>query len=99
MSMKIICHALPYAIFGAALFASGQAPAAGQGAGRSAAPAPRPDNPQSLAHIDAAKKLAGDDALLRSPYNFYCVAGNARGNNATAPELEPTRIFDNLYAV
>jgi len=24
----------------------------------------RPDNPQSLAHIDAAKKIAGDDAFL-----------------------------------
>ena len=25
--------------------------------------------------------------------------GNARGNNATAPELEPVRLFDNVYAV
>jgi metallo-beta-lactamase class B len=52
-----------------------------------------------LAHIDAAKKLAGNDAWLLSPYNFYCVAGAARGNNATAPELEPVKLFDNLYAV
>ena len=28
----------------------------------SMAQTPRPDNPQSLAHVDAAKKLAGDDA-------------------------------------
>jgi metallo-beta-lactamase class B len=59
----------------------------------------RPDNPQSLAHVDAAKKLAGDDAWLQGPYNFYCVAGNARGNSATAPALEPVKLFDNLYAV
>ena len=99
MSMKTICSALSCVIFAAALPAAGQAPAAGQGAGRGAPPAPRPDNPQSLAYIDAARKLAGDDTLLRSPYNFYCVAGGARPNNANAPELEPTRIFDNLYAV
>src|SRR5262252_8837123 len=59
----------------------------------------RPDNPQSLAHIDAAKKLAGTDPWLLSPYGFYCVAGKARGNSPTAPELEPVRLFDNVYAV
>ena len=64
-----------------------------------AAAAPRPDNPQSLAHVDAAKKLAGNDQWLLSPYNFYCVAGGARPNNANAPELEPVRLFDNVYAV
>ena len=67
--------------------------------GRGAAAAPRPDTPQSIAHLDAAKKLAGTDPWLLSPYNFYCVPGNARGNNATAPELEPVRLFDNVYAV
>jgi metallo-beta-lactamase class B len=59
----------------------------------------RPDNAQSLAHIDAAKKLAGDDAWLKAPFTFYCVAGNARGNSPTAPALEPVKLFDNLYAV
>jgi metallo-beta-lactamase class B len=67
--------------------------------GRGPAAAPKLDNPQSLAHIDAAKKVAGDDPWLLSPYAFYCVAGNARGNNAAAPELEPVRLFDNVYAV
>src|SRR5439155_23237572 len=59
----------------------------------------RPDNAQSLAHVEAAKKLAGDDAWLKGPFNFYCVAGNARGNSATAPAMEPVKLFDNLYAV
>ena len=59
----------------------------------------RPDNPQSLAHIDAAKKIAGDDAFLANPYKFFCVAGNARAQNNNAPDLEPTRLFDNVYAV
>src|SRR5437762_2617782 len=59
----------------------------------------RPDNPQSLAHVDAAKKLAGSDEWLQGPFNFYCVAGKARGNSATAPAMEPVKLFDNLYAV
>jgi metallo-beta-lactamase class B len=77
--------------------AGGSAPATRQG-GPPAAP-PKPDNPQSLAHIDAAKKLAGGDSWLQSPYNFYCVPGGARANNANAPDLEPVKLFDNLYAV
>jgi metallo-beta-lactamase class B len=75
-----------------------QQPANGQ-AGSAAAAVQKPDNPQSLTHLDAAKQLAGNDPLLLSPYNFFCVAGGARPNNANAPELEPAKIFDNLYAV
>jgi hypothetical protein len=45
---------------------------------RGAPQAPRPDNAQSLEHINAAKKLAADDALSRISNNFFCVAGNAR---------------------
>ena len=66
---------------------------------RGAPPAPRPDNAQSLAHINAAKKLAGDDSFLANPYNFFCVAGNARAQNNNAPDLEPVKLFDNVYAV
>ena len=61
--------------------------------------APRPDNPQSLMHIEAARTLAGGDPWLQAPFGFYCVAGNARGNSPTAPELEPVKLFDNVYAV
>jgi metallo-beta-lactamase class B len=75
----------PTLILFAALLAMGQSP--------------RPGNPQSLAHVEAAKKLAGSDTWLQGPFNFYCVAGNARGNSATAPALEPVKLFDNLYAV
>src|SRR4051812_13423954 len=59
----------------------------------------RADNSQSLAHIGAGKMLAGDDAFLAYPYNFFCVAGNARAQNNNAPDLEPTKLFDNVYAV
>ena len=62
-------------------------PAVGQG---------RPDNARSLAHIEKARKLAGTD--VTAPFNFYCVPGVARAPNDTAPDLEPVKIFDNLYA-
>lgn len=64
-----------------------------------AAQTPRPDNPQSLAHVEAAKKLAGDNEWLQGPFNFYCVAGKARPNSTTAPAMTPVKLFDNLYAV
>lgn len=66
---------------------------------RGAPQAPRPDNAQSLEHINAAKKLAADDPFLANPNNFFCVAGNARAQNNNAPDLEPTKLFDNVYAV
>ncbi len=59
----------------------------------------RPDNAQSLAHVEAAKKLAGSDEWLQGPFNFYCVAGKARPNDTKAPAMEPVKLFDNLYAV
>jgi metallo-beta-lactamase class B len=59
----------------------------------------RPDNTSSLAHLSSAKTLAGDDDFLAKPYAFFCVAGNARAQNNNAPDLEPTKLFDNVYAV
>lgn len=66
---------------------------------RGAPQAPRPDNAQSLEHINAAKKLAADDSFLANPLNFFCVAGNARAQNNNAPDLEAVKLFDNVYAV
>jgi len=48
-------------------------------------------------HLDDARRLAGTD--LTAPYEFFCVPGNARPNDFSAPPLEPVRLFDNLYAV
>jgi metallo-beta-lactamase class B len=66
---------------------------------RGAPQAPRPDNAQSLAHISAAMKLAGDDSFLAIPNNFFCVPGVARAQNNNAPDLDPVKLFDNVYAV
>lgn len=49
------------------------------------------------AHVDSARALAADD--LTVPFDFFCVPGNARPNNFSAPALSPVQLFDNLYAV
>lgn len=54
------------------------------------------DNPQSLAHIETAKSLAGTE--VTAPFDFFCVPANARANSPDAPELQPVKLFDNLYA-
>jgi metallo-beta-lactamase class B len=60
---------------------------------------PTSDNPQSLVHHAAAKKIAGNDPVLAPAHNFFCVPENIRADNANAPELEPVKLFDNLYAI
>lgn len=47
-------------------------------------------------HLERARALARTDA--RTPFDFFCIPGNARPNDRAAPALEPARIFDNLYA-
>jgi metallo-beta-lactamase class B len=48
------------------------------------------------AHRDNARRLAGSD--IEAPFDFFCVPGNARPNNFSAPPLRPVRLFDNVYA-
>jgi len=50
----------------------------------------------AAAHLENARRLAGTD--LPAPFDFFCVPGNARPNNFSAPPLEPVRLFANLYA-
>jgi hypothetical protein len=58
-----------FCLAGCLMFFAGAAYA--QRGERAAAPAPKPDNPQSRAHIEAAHKIAGADAFLMNPYNFF----------------------------
>lgn len=69
------------------------------GQGRGALEQPHPDNAQSLTHVQTAKIIAGNDPLLNGPLNFYCTPSNQRGQNSNAPDLEPVKLFDNLYAL
>jgi metallo-beta-lactamase class B len=52
---------------------------------------------EAQTHIDEARRLAGSD--LTVPFEFFCVPGNARPNDFSAPALTPAKLFDNLYAV
>ncbi|MEY4641467.1 MAG: hypothetical protein RLZZ227_1461, partial [Pseudomonadota bacterium] len=64
-------------------------------------PPPAPPTAEQVAaaqpHIDAARAVAGADLL--PTFDFFCVPGNARPNNFSAPPLTPVKLFDNLYAV
>jgi metallo-beta-lactamase class B len=55
-----------------------------------------PDNAQSSAHIEAAKKLAGNDPVLMKTWTFFCTVNDI---NAPRPGIEATKVFDNLYAI
>ena len=90
MSMKIFACVLPCLIV--AIVVSGF----GQGV-RGRGDAQETENDRSREHIESARTLAAGD--VTAPFNFYCVAGTARGTAADAPELEPVKLFDNLYAV
>jgi len=53
------------------------------------------DEARIAEHIEAARQLAGTD--VTAPFEFFCVAGNARPNSPAAPALAPAKLFDNLY--
>lgn len=54
------------------------------------------DDAAAALHIENARRLAADD--VRAPFEFFCVPGNARPNDFSAPPLAPVQLFDNLYA-
>ena len=115
MSKKISFSLVPCFVFVTALSAFGQQSAPrsttetvnpGSQAGAPGAPdGPRafrlttsttPDTPESTAHKQAAMKLAGSDPVLNKAYGFFCTPTRY---NDPAAALEPTKIFDNLYAI
>jgi metallo-beta-lactamase class B len=60
------------------------------------APAPtKPDTPAITARIEQLRKTAGP--RWATAVHFYCEA--PRANAATDPPIEPTKIFDNVYAI
>ena len=87
---SLLLVSAPALVFGATLTVAQPLPPA--------APAPPSQpTPAAQAHIDKARALAADD--LKVPFDFFCVPGNARPNNFSAPPLTPVKLFDNLYAV
>lgn len=96
MKKRIIADVLPCLLMGTALSALGPA-AQGAEPPRETLTASRlPHNPQSTAHVETAKRLAGSDPTLDKAWSFFCTPTNY---NAVGPELEPAKVFDNLYAI
>lgn len=93
MSKRIVVRVLPYLT--AAMVLAGCAPPAEENP-PPVEETPAPDSPETLAHIEAAREIAGTD--VAPPFDFFCIPGNARANSRTAPELEPVQLFDNLFA-
>jgi metallo-beta-lactamase class B len=63
------------------------------------APAPTPaapDSPRVTAIVDRARVAAGSD--WGDAVEFFC-GGAGRANRADDPEIRPTRVFDDLYAL
>jgi metallo-beta-lactamase class B len=61
-----------------------------------AAPAPRADSAAVAAIVERARAAAGSE--WADAVDFFCGAAG-RANRADDPEIKPTRVFDNLYAI
>ena len=72
----------------AATLAAAQAPAPN---------APKPDSPEIRQRIDTLRKTAG--AEWGEAVDFICALDPNRANRPDDPELEPTRVFDNLAVI
>jgi metallo-beta-lactamase class B len=57
----------------------------------------KPDSAEAKAHIDAATRAGG--SRWAEAVGFFCAADPNRANRPDDPELEPTRLFDNLYVI
>jgi metallo-beta-lactamase class B len=65
-----------------------------------APPAPsvtKPDTPAVTQHIDLARKAAGTE--WTAAVDFICKVNPDRANRADDPEIAPTKLFDNVYAI
>lgn len=55
----------------------------------------KPDSMEVQQHLEKARMLAGTQ--WAAAYQFFCVAPRANSNQD--PPIEPTKIFDNVYAI
>ena len=55
----------------------------------------QPDSPLAKEHLDKARAIAG--ALWAPAYQFFCV--DPRANSNDDPPIEPSKIFDNVFAI
>src|SRR5580704_4768023 len=57
--------------------------------------AAKPDSPQVKEHLEKARATAG--ARWAPAFQFFCVQPRANSNDD--PAIEPSKIFDNVYAI
>jgi metallo-beta-lactamase class B len=55
------------------------------------------DTPAIRQRLDALRKTAGTD--WAEAFEFFCAVNPNRANRADDPEIEPTRVFDNLAVI
>ena len=55
----------------------------------------KPDTPEIKAYLDKARSLAGTQ--WAPAYQFFCIEPRANSNDD--PPIEPSKIFDNVYAI
>jgi metallo-beta-lactamase class B len=96
MACLVPCLMLCTWFFAFGIGAFGQEGGRGKKGGEGTNLSDLPDNAQSRAHIEAAKKLAGDDPVLMKTWTFFCTVNDI---NAPRPGIEATKVFDNLYAI
>jgi len=99
MSKTIGVNCGPFLVFFMSLCAFGQQGAPGAPNGPRAlriTTSTLPDNPQSLAHKEAAMSMANGDPVLTKAWNFFCTPTRY---NEPGVELEAMKVFDNLYAI
>ena len=70
-------------------FCAAQAPTAQE--------ATKPDSPEARQLLETAKKSADTDWI--EAYDFICAFNPGRANRPDDPEIEPTRVFDNLHVI
>lgn len=59
--------------------------------------AAKPDSPEARQLLEIARKSAGSD--WNETFDFICAVNPGRANRPDDPEIEPTKIFDNLYVI
>jgi metallo-beta-lactamase class B len=59
--------------------------------------AARSDTPAVRQRLDALRKTAGSE--WAEAFDFFCAMNPNRANRADDPEIEPTRVFDNLAVI
>jgi metallo-beta-lactamase class B len=65
--------------------------------GLPAAQQAKPDSPEVQKLLETARQSAGSE--WTEAFDFICASNPGRANRPDDPEIEPTKVFDNLYVI